>query len=201
MLTKLRIYCLLALSVVFVTTAFAQKGNTAKAKSGSVYTGVYSQYTKACKDVDAETASEGEDVPQLCKGYGGYWLYRTSAVYRVSLAIQDASRKFTVPVVAVEDERAKELEDSCVKRFGDKIEWLVENGKPFAFIVRVSYFKDTNNEQTVFNANNKAGEFLLVRGLKGFESLQHEVSVMNTAFNPNEQARTLAYRFYGQNQK
>ena len=52
---QLAFYFLLALSVVFVTTAFAQKGNTAKAKSGSAYTEVYSKYTNACKDVDAET--------------------------------------------------------------------------------------------------------------------------------------------------
>jgi hypothetical protein len=200
MLPKYKIWFLLVLSIFFVTTTLAQKKSAAKAKA-SIYTQVYSQYTKACKDVDTNTVSEGEDVPQLCKGYGGYGLYRTSAVYRVSLAIQDSSRKFTVPVVAAEDEKAKELENTCVKKFGEKIEWLVEKGKPFAFIVRVSYFKDTNNDQTVFNAKNKVGEFLFVRGLKGFESLQHEVSVMNTAFNPNEQARMLAYRFYAQNQK
>ena len=146
--------------------------------------------------MDTNTVSEGEDVPQLCRGYGGYWLYRTSAVYRVSLAIQDTSRKFTLPVVAAEDEKAKALEGSCVKRFGGKIEWLVEGGKPFAFIVRVAYYKDTQDEQTVFNAKNKAGEYLFVRGLKGFEALRYDVSATNTAFNANEQARMLASRFY-----
>jgi hypothetical protein len=193
MLTKGKICLLLALAVALTTTALAQK---TKPANGSVYTQVYSKYTSACKDVDENQASEGEDVPQLCKGFGGYYLYRTSAVYRVSLAIQDARRKFSVPVIAAEDDKAKELENSCVKRFGDKIEWLIENGKPFAFIVRVSYFKDTNNEQTVFNAKNKAGEYLFVRGLKGFESLQYEVNVANTAFNANEQARMLARRSF-----
>jgi hypothetical protein len=200
MLLKPRIYFLLALAVFFVTTTFAQKQSAAKAKA-SIYTQVYSQYTRACKDVDMNTVSEGEDVPQLCKGYGGYWLYRTSAVYRVSLAIQDSARKFTVPVLAAENEKAKELEKACVKKFGDKIEWLVENGKPFAFILRVSYFKDTSDEQMVFNPQNKVGEFLFVRGLKGFEALQHEVSVTDTAYNPNEQARMLAHRFYEEHQK
>jgi hypothetical protein len=200
MLLKSRIYFLLALAFFFVTTTLAQKQSSAKAKA-SIYTQVYSQYTRACKDVDTNTVSEGEDVPQLCKGYGGYWLYRTSAVYRVSLAIQDSTRKFTVPVVAAENDKAKELEKACVKRFGDKIEWLVENGKPFAFILRVSYFKDTSDEQTVFNPQNKVGEFLFVRGLKGYESLQHEVSVTDTAYNPNEQARMLAHRFYEEHRK
>jgi hypothetical protein len=186
---------LLILVGFLVTTTLAQKKSAAKAKA-SIYTQVYSQYSRACKDVDANTVSEGEDVPQLCKGYGGYWLYRTSAVYRVSLAIQDSSRKFTVPVVAADNEKAKALENSTVKKFGDKIEWLVANGKPFAFILRVAYFNDTQDEQTVFKPQNKAGEFLFVRGLKGYESLQYEISVMNTAFNPNEQARMLAYKFY-----
>ena len=192
---------LLALLVCFASTTFAQKAKQTTAKSRSIYTQVYSRYTNACKDVDENTVSEGEDVPQLCKGYGGYWLYRTSAVYRVRLAIQDSNRHLTVPVVAAEDERAKTLEDRCVKKFGDKIEWLIEDGKPFAFILRVSYYRDTNNEQTVFYPQNKVGEYLFVRGLKGYEALQHEVSVTNTAFNPNEQARMLAYRFYTQNQK
>src|SRR6185503_10436407 len=94
--------------LLFLASALAQTRD--KVAITSAYTQVYSRYTKDCKDVDLNTASEGEDVPQLCKGYGGYWLYRTSAVYRVSLAIQDTSRKFTVPVVAAEDEKAKELE-------------------------------------------------------------------------------------------
>ena len=201
MLSRYNIYFLFILSICFAFTALAQKQKMASPKSGSIYTQVYSKYTQACKDVDMNTVSEGEDVPQLCKAYGGYWLYRTSAVYRVSLAIQDASRKFSVPVVAAEDENAKALENGCVKKFGDKIEWLVEDGKPFAFVVRVSYYKDTNNEQTVFNPRNKAGEFLFVRGLKDYQALQYEVSVTGTAYNPNEQARMLAYRFYEEHQK
>jgi hypothetical protein len=181
-------------AVASITTARAQaKGKDA---GGSVYTQVYSRNPKDCKDVDSNTVSEGEDVPQLCKGYGGYWLYRTSAVYRVKLAIQDGSRKFDVPVVAAENHQARVLEDSCVKKFGDKIEWLMMDGKPFAFILRVSYFKDTQDEQTVFQPQNRAGEFLFVRGLKGYERLGYEVSTLNSAFNANEQARLLAYRFY-----
>lgn len=181
---------------------FSWQAVTAKAQAkgkgagGSIYTQVYSRNPGNCKDVDLNTVSEGEDVPQLCKGYGGYWLYRTSAVYRLRLAIQDGSRKFTVPVVAAENSEARALEDSCVKKFGDKIEWLVMSGKPFAFILRVSYFKDTQDEQTVFQPQNRAGEFLFVRGLKGYEGLRYEVSVLNSAFNPNEQARLLAHRFY-----
>lgn len=192
---------LLALAICLASTTLAQKTKPATAKSGSVYTEVYSKYTNACKDVDTNTVSEGEDVPQLCKGYGGYWLYRTSNVYRVSLAIQDSSRKFSVPMIAAEDAKAKELENNCVKKFGNKIEWLIENGKPFAFIVRVSYFKGTNDEQTVFNPKNRVGEYLFVRGLKGFETLQYEVSVTGTAFNPNEQARMLAKRAYEEHHK
>jgi hypothetical protein len=105
-----------------------------------------------------------------------------------------------VPVVAAENEEANALENRSVKKFGDKIEWLVENGKPFAFIVRVSYYKDTNDEQTVFKAQNRIAEYLFVRGLKGFEALQYEVSVTNTPYNANEQARMLAYRFYEEHQ-
>ncbi len=196
MLSKRQIGFLFALSVFFVTPTLAQKKSAPTPQNGSIYTAVYSKSPKDCKDVDVNTVSEGEDVPQLCKGYGSYWLYRTSAVYRVNLAVQDSSRKFSVPVIAAEDEKAKELENHCVKKFGDKIEWLVENGKPFAFIVRVAYFKDTEDEQTVFKPQNKVGEYLLVRGLKGFESLQYDVSTTNTPYNPNEQARMLAQQFY-----
>ena len=196
MLSKPRIYFLLALAFFFVTMTLAQKKNTVNAPSASSYSQVYSRNPKDCKDVDTNPVSEGEDVPQLCKGYGEYGLYHTNAVYRVNLTIQDRSRKFTVPVLAVENDKAKALENIAVKKFGDKIEWLVANGKPFAFILRVAYFNDTQDEQTVFKPQNKAGEFLFVRGLKGYESLQYEISVMNTAFNPNEQARSLAYKFY-----
>jgi hypothetical protein len=163
---------------------------------GSVYTPVYSRNPGDCKETDGNLVSEGEDVPQLCKGYGGYRLYRTSAVYRLRLVIQDGSRKFSVPVVAAEDRKALALENDCVKKFGDKIEWLVMNGRPFAFILRVSYFKDTQDPQTVFKPRNRAGEFLFVRGLKGYEGLRYEVNILNSAFNPNEQARRLAYQFY-----
>lgn len=186
----------LALSVCCAAIALAQKPRPTSARIASAYTNVYSRYARDCKDVDLNTVSEGEDVPQLCKGFGGYSLYRTSAVYRVSLAVQDASRKFTIPVAAAENEEAKALEPGCVKKFGDKIEWRMANGKPFAFILRVSYYRDTNDEQTVFKPQNKVGEFLFVRGLKGFESLRYEVGVTDTAFNPNEQARRLADSFY-----
>jgi hypothetical protein len=116
---------LLALFIFPLTTALAQQPKTPGAKNRSVYTAVFSRNPKDCKDVDANTVSEGEDVPQLCKGYGGYWLHRTSAVYRLNLAVQDSPRKFTVPVVAAEDEKARMLENRSVKKFGDKIEWLV----------------------------------------------------------------------------
>jgi hypothetical protein len=146
-------------------------------KFSSAYTDLKSQ----CKAI-GESDMEGEDTPLRCEGFGGYEI-------RIDFSAASSHLRLQTKGGGAEDsvELAQQPLDYDSKR---KIEWRLADGKPFAVILRVDKPKDGLDPSEVWRPENKAGESLLVKGLKGHERIDFEVAA-NTP-NANEKARELA---------
>lgn len=161
----------------------ASSSQIAAPKFSSAYSDTEGDHCKPT--VSGADEQDGGDTPQRCAGHGGYSLLKTYSAIATYLSVEDAAGKFSVPLVARSD---------CLQSHGRKIEWRLADGKPFAVILRVGCYKavDAGNADADFFAEkNKTGEFLLVRGLKGYEFLKTEVDARQTP-NPNESARAAA---------
>jgi hypothetical protein len=179
-----RLSFLTVILVVCSTALLAQTG--AKQKAAPKFSSVYTNFPKDCRDAVPESkANSGSDIPGFCKGYGGY---------RVSLNYSAMATNITI-------ERAKNTDDSIslgmmsleLPANGSRLEWRLANGKPFAVIFRMPKYGDPDASGNPFA--NKTGEVLIVKGLKGYESIDSEVDVKLTT-NPNEKARQLADSSY-----
>jgi hypothetical protein len=73
------------------------------------------------------------------------------------------------------------------------VEWRLANGKPFAVIMRMYDYAGTPECNT---AGKITGSSLIVKGLKGFESIDQ--SVDGNTPNANVKARELADKGYNQ---
>ena len=164
--------------------------------SETAYSPVHNVDSKQCKKDKDENLSEGDEFQKVCKGFGGYELVLSGFDYRVKHEIRTSD--FSVMLFPLEDAEAGKYTraDLYDQKLGDKIEWrLDEDGKPYAAIVRVMFYKNTGSAKTFSNPKNKVAEFLFVRGLKGYEDLKEDLQTTGTAYNPNEQARMIASKY------
>ncbi len=159
---------------------------------------VYKISSKNCKNLDGE-GSEGEDFLRRCKGYGDYSLVAYGFDYHVNYRVElnAPNDDFSVVLFPLETgEAAKYVRaDLYDIKLADQIEWRLNNGKPYAIIVRAEFYKNTGSRKTFANPKNKVAEFVFVRGLKGCEDLKVDLPVVTTAYNPDEQARSGAAEY------
>lgn len=164
---------------------------------------VYDINSRNCKNRD-ELGSEGEDFVRVCGGYGGYSLDIAGMDYRKNYSIASVKKSFRVMLFPLEDGEAEKYvrADLYDEKLGDKIEWrLDQKGQPYAVIVRVFFYKNIGSAKTFKNPRHKVAEFLLVRGLAGYEDLKIDIPTTGTAYNPNEQARMLAAKYLEKHHK
>ena len=178
---KLASVLLIALAVVYSSAALAQSASGRKSEAVK-FSSLYTDLNRDCRNA-FKSVGEGQDMPLNCKGYGGYKIYIWYSAMAAQLAVNSLDGKYTNFLAM------QKLDYSDEK--GRKIEWRLADGKPFAVILRISKYKDENaGALEYFSAQNKAGEFLIVKGLKGHEKIDFEVNVKDG--NPNEKARKLA---------
>jgi hypothetical protein len=191
--------CVSLLAILFFSAAKAQVKET---KFTSVLTPVFSVASKSCKTDDAYI-SEGDEFGKVCPGRGKYKLLLSGFDYRVNYGVVLPKTDFAVYFHPLETGAAKEFErgDLYVEKFANQIEWRLADGIPFAAIARVEFYKNMGGARTFKNPKNKVGEFVFVRGLKGFENLREDLDALQTAFNPQEQAHLRADEFYEQRKK
>lgn len=80
--------------------------------------------------------------------------------------------------------------------FGPKIEWRMAGDAPFAVIHRVYCYRGAPGRSgSVVTPKNLVGEYLLVRGLAGYESLVIDIDVRADT-KANESARAAADDFF-----
>ncbi len=183
MLSLIRAAALL-LSLLLLGTGFAQPvSNAARApRFSSVYTDLNTQ----CKG-EYEPTDNGQDVPLICKGYGGYVINVGYSAWAAHIGINKPGDEASLPLAAQPAGYTHEK--------GRKIEWRMADGKPFAVIMRVSKYREREDGGYPYEAQYKTGESLRVKGLKGFEKIDHDLDV-KTAANPNARAREMADEGY-----
>ena len=177
----MRRFCFLTILLALCSTAaFAQA--VAKKSAAPRFSSVYTNFDKDCRNAIPESkVNPGTDIPGTCKGYGGY---------RVNLNYSAMATNIII-------ERAKNTDDSIslgmmsieLPAKGSRLEWRLADGKPFAVIFRMPKYGDPDENGDPFA--KKIGETLIIKGLKGYESIDLEVDVKTTP-NPNEKARQLA---------
>lgn len=158
---------------------FAQPAHTAAraTKFSSAYTDLKTQ----CKEV-SQSEPQGDDTPLRCAGFGGYeiWIGFSAASSHLNVQHKDDRDEDSIVLTT----------QSLHYDSKRKIEWRLADGKPFAVILRVDKPKDGLDPSEMWRPENKAGESLLVKGLKGHERIDFEVDAKTP--NANEKARELA---------
>lgn len=154
---------LVVTGLLVVTSGFALGWQPSPPKFSSVYTNLNKECKAAFKSV-----GEGQDMPLNCKGYGGYRISIGYSAMYSHLVAETLDGKNSIPLATADINYDQEK--------GEKIEWRLANGKPFAVILRV---------------NDK----LFVKGLRGYEKIDYDIDVKSTA-NPNQSARDMADKAY-----
>jgi len=153
------------------------------AKFSSLYTDLKTECRAAFKQ--KRGAENGQDMPLKCKGFGGYEVRidysATSSNLRVQPVGDQSDQSISLGMQPIDYDQTR------------KMEWRLANGKPFAVIYRVIKSK-TEQPEEMWRPENKAGEFLLVKGLKGFEQIDLELDAKTA--NANVKAREMADAAY-----
>lgn len=152
-------------------------GDKRPPKFSSAYTDLQTQ----CKPV-AGGEAQGDDTPLRCEGYGGLEIRIDFSAASSHLRVQPKGDDAGDAI----DLAAQPLRYDAQR----KVEWRLADGQPFALIFRVDKSKDGVDPAEAWRPENKTGESLLVKGLKGFERINFEVDAR--AADANAKARELA---------
>jgi hypothetical protein len=185
-MTKSKVFLAFCLMVLSLGLAYWPRSTAGQApKFSSLYTDLKRECRAAIKLKKGEDF-EG-DMPLKCKGYGGY---------EINIGYSAMSSQFSINRLGKPDEdvvvSTMQPIDYDLKR---KVEWRLVNGKPFAVIYRIDLTKgDTSG--AMWSKENKTGESLVIKGLKGFERIDFEIDAkLATA---NAKAREMADAAYAQ---
>jgi hypothetical protein len=185
-LTSILMKTLSALLLILILggTALAQIG---VAPEEPVFTSVYTDMKRDCKTL-AEPKGEqtGGDPAGACKGYGGYRIFISYSAWAASYSVE----RLKDPNESID--LGTDYLDYGAK--GEKVEWRMANGRPFAVIMRIGKYKDAGDGENPYQAKNRTGSKLIIKGLKGYEQINFEVDGAIT--NANQKARELADRSY-----
>jgi hypothetical protein len=157
-----------ALTVLAQASLFGQTP-----RFSSLYTNLKTDCRPAVKVKRGE--DNGEDMPLRCKGYGGY---------EINVGYSATSSQFTINRVGNRDEdvtvSTMQPINYDLKR---KVEWRFVNGKPFAVIYRIDLTKGDSGAPDMWSAENKTGEALVIKGLKGFEQIDFQIDAKTAGAN------------------
>lgn len=174
---------LLCMSAGLIFAQSTQQGKR-KVNFSSVYTDLNTQCKSALTKAEEREAERiGDDIPMVCKGYGGYELLLASHGAMTQLQVRMKRGAEVESVV----EETLHISDPI---YGRKVEWRLADGVPFALIFR----RDVNDEPDDPSMKKKIGEVLRVVGLKD-KKIDFAVDVKKSA-NPNEEARRMADNAY-----
>lgn len=164
-----------------ITTAAAQHNARPQPSAQPVFTSVYTDMQRDCKFVQApEAEAQGSDSPKVCKGFGGYRISVGYSAWSAAIAVEQVNRP---------EEHILLGEDyGSYGARGEKVEWRLADGKPFAVIIRFGKYGEPGGEGDPFA--NRTGSKLVVKGLKGWEHIASEVD--GSAASANEKSRRIA---------
>ena len=176
----LMITVLLSLGVVFTSA------------QAPAFSSLYTNLKTGCKPAIKLKRGEqpqGDDMPLRCNGYGGYEVRIDYSAASSELRIQPVANASTL-----KDDEAIALGSQPLSyNLTHKIEWRMTKGKPFAVIYRVDKSKSDQPEE-MWSPENKLGESLRIKGLKGFEHIDFEIDAKTPG--ANVKAREMADQAY-----
>ena len=138
-----------------------------------------SNYSGLQIDCKSEGGEEGGNVSTFCKGTGNYQIHIFDSATTLEFLAVTLDRQESVNLAS------QALDYDTKNR---KVEWRLADGVPFAVIMRTNKYKTEND--LIAYPTKKTGEFLIVKGLKGFEQIDFEVDAGMP--NANKKARELA---------
>jgi hypothetical protein len=142
------------------------------AKFTSYYTGL----RKGCRSSGGE---QGGHVSTFCKGVGGYQVHYFDSATALAITVETLDRKDSFAITS------QALDFPTGNR---NLEWRMADGKPFAVILRTNTY-ETKDGLIAYPAKS-TGEFLVIKGLKGFEHIDHKIDADQPG--ANVKARQLA---------
>lgn len=180
-MSRLKAAAYLGLALSFGLFVFAAERATEA--QATRFTSLYTDLKTQCKA--AIRLKRGEelqsDMPLRCSGYGGY---------EVRIDYSAASSHLRVQPVRVNSDEAINLAMQPINYDRThRIEWRLANGKPFAVIFRIDKSKSDQPED-IWSPENKIGEALVIKGLKGFEHIDFEIDAKTA--DANLKAREMA---------
>ena len=141
------------------------RASDSEGNADSEFSSSYTSLSNGCKSTGGE---EGGHVSTICKGPGGYQINYFDTASTLQFSVEKSDGKDSISLVS------QSLSYDTKK---GKVEFRSANGTPFAVIMR-TYGK------------GKA-EHLIVKGLKGYESIDAKIDVRKTK-NANQAARKAA---------
>lgn len=148
------------------------------------FTSAYTDLNTQCKG--DPKVKEG-DIPQQCKGYGGY-----------QIAISYSATASHITVETLDGQVTKSLATQAFAydlQKGRKVEWRMADGKPFAIIMRITKYREDSSFDNPFDVKLKNGEALIIKGLPGYDQIDAEVDAKTP--DANAEARKLADAGFG----
>jgi hypothetical protein len=166
---------------------FIAPGETVTVQAPTRFSSAYTALTKCgsgmTKKQEKEAEEHGSDIPTRCKGPGGYDIFIGYSACASDIAVVKGEERIPLAMQAV-DWKQKTVEWRMAQVKG--------SAKPFAIIMRV--YEYGGNDQCA--AGGKiTGEFLVIKGLKGYEHINEKINVKSTP-NPNFKAREIADKGY-----
>lgn len=137
---------------------------------GAAHVGFSSSYTALDTGCTEHGGNEGGHVSHFCPGPAGYQIHYFDSAMTLEFNAQNEDEEFNVRLAS------QGLDYDLRTR---KVEWRMADGRPFAAIIRID--RTTGADP---------GQFLVVKGLKGFEFIDGQVNAQLAG--ANEAARRLA---------
>jgi hypothetical protein len=157
--------------------------NAQAGKFSSLYTNLKTECRPAVKLKKGEEFQG--DMPLKCKGYGGY---------EIRVGYSAMSSQFSINLVGKDEDVVVSTMQPLNYDLQRKVEWRFAKGKPFAVIYRIDLTKGTSADANMWSPENKTGESLVIKGLKGFEQIDFEIDARQPG--ANLKAREMADQAY-----
>ncbi len=166
--------------IAVISFVAATNYNTESAAAKTRFSSSYTKNLKNCgsgwtKREEREAENRGQDIPVECKGPGGYTLNIGYSCCAADFSVNRGKQSISLFIESGEWKQ-------------ETAEWRLADGKPFAIIIRYNTYKFDEEKQLM---GDDDGEFLLVKGLAGYEHINEKIDVRKTT-NPNVKAREIA---------
>ena len=180
---RIRLWVVIA-SVLLLLMVGSRMPESASAvtQAAPTFSSSYTPLTKCgsgmTKKEEREAEERGSDIPSVCKGPAGYNVDISYSACSSSFSITKGEENISLGMQAI-DWKQKNAE------------WRLANGKPFAVIIRM--YDYAGNDQCA-TGGKVTSEFLVVKGLKGYEHIDETVKAGTP--NANVKAREIADKGY-----